>query len=74
MSQNDEYFNRRVVTKRNCYCTLMFHFENVSKGSTALAVQKHRTENHLNVMNLKNQNNFVFTGGYKEMSSFSAEQ
>ncbi len=38
MSQNDEYFNRRGVTKRSCYCTLIFHFENVSVSSTALAV------------------------------------
>ncbi len=44
--QNDEYFNRRGVTKRGCYCTLMFHFDNVSISSTALTVQntKRKTE------------------------------
>jgi hypothetical protein len=40
MSQNDEYFNRRGVTKRSCGCTSMFHFDNVSISSTVLAVQK----------------------------------
>ncbi len=39
MSQNDEYLNRRGVTNCSCYCPLMFHFDNVSMSSTALAVQ-----------------------------------
>jgi hypothetical protein len=39
VSQNDEYFNRRGVTKRSCGCTSMFHFENFSISSTLLTVQ-----------------------------------
>jgi hypothetical protein len=39
MSQNDEYFNRRGVTKRSCGYTSMFHFDNVSISSTELSVQ-----------------------------------
>jgi hypothetical protein len=39
VSQNDQYFNRRGVTKHSCYWTLMFHFDNVSISSTALTVQ-----------------------------------
>ncbi len=39
MSENDEYFNRRGVTKRSCGCTSMFHFDNVSISSTVLTVQ-----------------------------------
>ncbi len=27
MSQNDEYFNRRGVTKCSCGCTLMFYLQ-----------------------------------------------
>ena len=40
MSENDEYFNRRGVTKRSCGCTLMFHFDNVSISLTAHTIQK----------------------------------
>ncbi len=39
MSQKDGYFNRISVTKRSCGCTVMFHFDNVSKSSTMLTVQ-----------------------------------
>ncbi len=39
MSQNDEYFNRRGVTKLSCGCTLMFHFDNVSISLTVFTVQ-----------------------------------
>ncbi len=39
MSQNDEYFNRRGVTKRSCGCTSMFHFDNGSGSSSVLTVQ-----------------------------------
>ncbi len=39
MSQNDKYFNRRGVIKRSCGCTLMFHLDNVSIGSTVLTIQ-----------------------------------
>ena len=35
MSQNDDYFNRRGVTKRSCGCKLMFHFDNVSWAAAA---------------------------------------
>ncbi len=49
MSQKDGYFNRIGVTKRSSGCTVMFHFDNVSKSSTILTVQKHWTENHINI-------------------------
>ncbi len=39
MSQNDEYFNRRGVTKRSCGCTSMSHFDNFSISSKVLTVQ-----------------------------------
>ncbi len=39
MSQKDRYFNSIGVTKRSSGCTLMFHFDNVSKSSTILKVQ-----------------------------------
>ncbi len=39
MSQNDENFNRRGVTKHSCGCTLMFHFDIVPIISTVLTVQ-----------------------------------
>ncbi len=38
MSQNDEYFNRRGVTKSSCGFP-MFHFGNASKISTVLNIQ-----------------------------------
>jgi hypothetical protein len=40
MSQNDEYLNRRGVSKRSCGCTSMFHFDNVSISSTVLTIQR----------------------------------
>ncbi len=39
MSQNDDYFNRRGVTKCSCGCTSMFHFDNVSISPSVLTVQ-----------------------------------
>jgi len=39
MSQNDEYFNRRGVTKSSCGFPIMFHFGNASKSSTVLNIQ-----------------------------------
>ncbi len=48
MSQNDEYFNRRVVTKCSCSCTLMFHFDNVSNSSTVVNVQNAEQNTVLN--------------------------
>jgi hypothetical protein len=49
MSQNDEYFNRRGVTKRSCGCTLKFHFDNVSISSTVLTVVQHSVYREMNV-------------------------
>jgi hypothetical protein len=35
MSRNDDYFNRRGVTKRSCGCKLMCHIDNVSWTAAA---------------------------------------
>ncbi len=37
MSQNDEYFNRRGVTKCSCGCKSIFHFDNDSWAAAAAA-------------------------------------
>jgi hypothetical protein len=50
VSQNDEYFNHRGVTRRGCYCSLMFHFDNVSISSTSLAVKN--TERKCKMLNV----------------------
>ncbi len=49
--QNDEHFNHRGVTRRSCYCSLMFHLDNVFISSTALAVKNTKRKcKMLNVM------------------------
>ncbi len=55
MSQNDEYFNLRGITKSNCGFTLMFHFGLVSKSSAVVNIQN--TERKT----IENENLYVYS-------------